>query len=145
MFNSLFISDSVTIMIKSTTGDSYYLGQPLKMSCKTSHISVGFNSVKISVGNLSILCNRYLQSPEWYNYLSLNRIKGNSEDFNKVRPLSVDCNLPENENTMTANINITREIPSGNITCRICNFTACVSAANTVRILQKYGRTAKSV
>lgn len=132
-----FVLERVTIEATSTTGYSFYLGQPLKITCFA--IPTGeFHQAVISLGSFHYVCAKIKSG---WNSVGLDL----DEEFDSIKdqlPPKADCNLLDEENTMTVSFNITREISKRNITCAryYHNLADSQIAATSLRKSPLYGK-----
>ena len=103
----------VTLRYKSTPESGFYIGQPLTVRCKQSKIPEGFFILELFIGDtFSMECKRTSRGweadppgspPAGVNFTALK---------------NEDCNLPENNNTMSVKFIITEGLKNLNISCR---------------------------
>ena len=106
------ISDKPTLTYRTTTGDTYYEGQPLTVSCSVPEIptDAAYYVLDMKIGSESIQCQR--SGGSWIAYADTK-----SAGVQRTDITNDDCNLAANENTLTVTLIITQELIGVNITC----------------------------
>ena len=126
--------DKPILAHRTTTGDSYYKGQRLTVSCTAPKVSAdtAFYLLAMNIGTGSIQCQ--LSSGQWTS--------GHIGDLSGIEYSAItndDCNLPMNANTITVNFNITEGLKDKEITCQLpVTNTISDSTLNILQLKSKY-------
>ena len=106
------ISDKPTLTYRTTTGDTYYEGQPLTVSCSVPEIPTDalFYLLTMQIGQGYVECR--LSRGSWAA-----TVVRKSTGVQHENITDNDCNLAANENTLTVALTITQELIGVNITC----------------------------
>ena len=125
--------DKPTLTHRTTTGDTFYEGQPLTVSCEVPEIPAvtAFYLLSMKIGGIgSIQCQ--LNGGQW--------ISGPVGDLSSIEysPVTNDnCNLPMNANTLTVNFNITEGLKDKEI---ICEFPVSGTISDSMVNIQQLKR-----
>lgn len=120
----------LTLNSATTTGESFYLREPLTITCQTSEIPAGKPyTLYIKVGTETVQCFRL----------------GGTWSFSKYLLVLIDppvvgddqCNLPKHDNTMTIKLEITQQLFSQLITCLSAKYETPTSPIEVKPILSE--------
>ena len=109
-----FFLEKPTLSYNTTTGGSFYEGQPLAVACHVQdipHDVMSFFSLILHVGNGTTGCRRL--SGVWAQTSS--RI---SSSIQRADMTAGECNLTARAKTMAVTFNITQALKDLNITCQ---------------------------
>ena len=107
-------SNELTLSYNTTTADSFYIGEPLEVHCKTSQYRES-GSLILAVrlgGAFRIKCTQEFDG--W----SVNPKGELPNDVVYTALTDKDCDLPNNNHTMSLKLNITEGLINLNITCQ---------------------------
>ena len=106
-----FAEVELTFSSGTTTGTSYYLGEPLTVSWKVSSIPQRLR-LDIIIGDYSVHCQHFTGG-SWLAGTSGDK----PNDLYYLALANEDCDLPGRDNTIAVNFNLTRGSESLPMTC----------------------------
>lgn len=122
------VLDTLTFNAETTTGDSYYIGQPLTVTCRKSVISPkGLVQLGVRINDEVLGCHRDALTGKWAP------IRFAVPEGVTYEP---DCDVPNNDNSVIIVFNISQELSSLTLICydgKTAEFSATSLVMGTVK------------